>query len=171
MVFEQAIQRLIEFGVYKFILPFILISAIVYALLRKTKILGVSPLINGLVSMAIAFFIFGVPVMTGADLSVSFSSFFKNLSIIILIVVFGLLIAGAFVPNLMSSLVEWMKGGGIIWGVIILVLVVAIMSGMFNDLAAAINSAIGTTGAHVLLVIVIILIFVGIILGVSSGVK
>jgi len=170
MVFEQAIQRLIELGFYKFFLPFIIVSAIVYALLRRSQILGESPLINGIVSISIAFFIFGLPVLAGVNIVQPLTSFFGQTVVVILIIVFGLLVAGLFVPNLMGKMGEWIKGGGIVWWMIILVLVLATTSGLFYFITSPIMKAVGEAG-NVFIVIFWLLVFVGIIAAISGGKK
>src|SRR4030043_36624 len=123
MVFEEAISALVELGFYKFFLPFIIISAIIFALLRRTQILGESPLISGIVSISIAFFIFALPVLGGLDLVKPLSSFFGQISVIILIITFGLLISGLFIPDLMGKMGGWMTGGGGVWGMVCRVLI------------------------------------------------
>jgi hypothetical protein len=171
MVFPEIIQKLSQLGFYNFLLPFIIVSAIVYALLRKTKVLGESPLINGIVSVAVGFFIFAVPVLTGTGgFGQPMSNFFSQLIVIVLIIAFGLLITGLFVPNLMEKMTEWMKGGWIIWVIIIIVVVIAISSGMFSFIATPVQNALGNNW-DTFIVILIVLIAVGIIAAVSGGKK
>lgn len=132
MVFQQVVQRLIDLGFYEFFLPFILVAAISYAVLRKTKVLGESATINGIISMALAFFIFGLPVLSGVSLVKPLTSFFGSIWVVMLILVGGMLIASFFVPDLTSRLVETMKGGGMIWWMIVIALVIGIISGLFG---------------------------------------
>jgi hypothetical protein len=160
MVFEQAINALAELGFYKFILPFILIAAIFFALLRKTQVLGESPVINGVVSISIAFFIFGVPILSGADFVKPLTSFFGQVSVIILIIAFGLLISGLFVPNLMGRMGEWVTGGGWMWWMIIIVLIIALTSGLFFFIVSPISQAVGGAGKVVLVVFLLILFMI-----------
>jgi len=171
MVFPEIVQKLSELGFYDFLLPFIIVSAIVYAILRRSKILGESPLINGIVSIVIGFFIFGVPVLTGVGgFGKPMSNFFSQLIVVVLIVAFGLLITGLFVPNLMEKMMEWVKGGGIIWWMIILVVILAISSGLFSFIVSPIQSALGS-GGDTFIVILIVIMVVGIIAAASGGKK
>ena len=64
-LFEEMVQRLIDLGFYDFFLPFILSTAIFYALLKKSKIISDSPLVNATLALSIAFLIFGYPVIAG----------------------------------------------------------------------------------------------------------
>jgi hypothetical protein len=160
MIFEQAINALIELGFYKFLLPFILIAAIIFALLRRTQILGESPLIGGIVSISIAFFIFGLPVLSGANIVKPLTSFFGQISVIILILTFGLLISGLFVPNLMGKMGEWMTGGGIVWWMIVIVLIIALTSGLFFFIISPISESVGGAGKVVLVIFLLILFMI-----------
>lgn len=169
MVFEQAIERLIELGFYKFFLPFIIVAAIVYAMLRKSQVLGESPLINGIISISIAFFIFGLPVLAGVSLVKPLTSFFGQVTVVILIITFGLLIAGLFVPNLIEKLGEWIKGGGIVWWMVVLALVIAITSGLFYFITSPLMEAVGK-GKDIFMVMFFLLVFI-LIVGIVSGGK
>lgn len=160
MVFEQAVNALIELGFYKFLLPFILIAAIIFALLRRTQVLGESPLISGIVSVSIAFFIFGLPVLSGANIVKPLTSFFGQISVIILIITFGLLISGLFIPNLMGKMGEWMTGGGIVWWMIVIVLIIALTSGLFFFVISPIGEAVGGAGKVVLVIFLLILFMI-----------
>lgn len=160
MVFEEAIKTLIDLGFYKFVLPFVIVAAIMYAILRKTHMLGDSPVINGVVSLSVAFFIFGLPILTGSDLVKPLSNFFTQTMVVILIISFGLLITGLFVPNLMGKMGEWMTGGGIVWWMIILVLILAATSGLFFFITSPIAEAAGGAGKIVLIIFLLILFLI-----------
>jgi len=168
MVFEEIIQKLSQLGFYNFVLPFIIVAAVLYAILRKTKVLGESPLINGIVSIAVSFFIFGLPVLTGTGgFGLPMTNFFTQLVVFILIVAFGLLVAGLFVPNLMEKMMEWMKGSAIVWVIIIIVVIIAISSGMFSFIVSPITKALGNR-SDTFIVVLIVLLAVGIIAAASS---
>lgn len=168
MVFQQAIERLIELGFYKFFLPFIIVATIVYAILRKSQVLGDSPLINGIISISIAFFIFGLPVLVGVELVKPLTSFFGQAMVVILIITFGLLITGLFVPNLMERMGEWITRGGIVWWMIIIVLVIAITSGLFYFITSPLMKLVGK-GKNIFMVMFFLLIFILIVAIVSRG--
>lgn len=170
MVFPEVIQKLANLGFYDFVLPFIIVSAILYAILRKTKVLGESPLINGIVSVGISFFILLVPALAGVSLVAPLTGFFGQLIIVILIIAFGLLITGLFVPNLMEKMMEWMKGSTILWVIIIIVFLLAMSSGLFSFITVPIQDALGSRW-DTFIVILIVLIAVGVIAAVSGGKK
>jgi len=167
MVFPEVIQKLANLGFYDFVLPFIIVAALLYAILRKTKVLGESPLINGIVSVAVSFFILLVPALAGVSLVAPLTGFFGQTIIVILIIAFGLLVTGLFVPNLMEKMTEWIKGGWIMWAVIIVVLLVAISSGLFSFITEPIKNALGSRW-DTFIVIIIVLIAIGIIAAVSG---
>lgn len=56
-VFEHVIQLLENFGFFRVLLPWLLIFAIFYGILNKTKILGEQKNINAVVALAAAFFV------------------------------------------------------------------------------------------------------------------
>jgi ABC-type uncharacterized transport system permease subunit len=170
MVFEEIIQRLVELGFYQFFLPFIIIAAISYALLRKGQILGESPLINAIVSLSIAFFIFGLPILAGISLVKPLSSFFGQIIVIVLIIAFGLLITGLFVPDLMGKMGEWITSGSIMAWMIVVVLIIAISSGLFALIFSPLLESAGT-GKDIFIVIFFLLLFVGIMAAVAGGGK
>lgn len=115
-IFQIAVERLVDVGVYNFLLPFILFTTVLYAVLRKTQILGESTVIHGIVSVAAGLFVFGAPVIVGADLSGGLTAFLTQGAIGVLVIIIGFLIASFFVPNLNEKLPEiFQKGGPTIW--------------------------------------------------------
>jgi len=58
-IFATLVQNLNAMGFYGFILPWLLVFAVVYALLQKSKVLGGDKRIDGVIALAIAFFITG----------------------------------------------------------------------------------------------------------------
>lgn len=121
-IFQIAVERLSELGFYNFLLPFILFSAVLYAVLRKTQILGDSPLIHGIISVGVGLFVFGVPVLAGVNLAGALTSFLTQAAIVILVFVVAFLIASFFYPNI-TELVERAfpkpgPGGWVIWTVV-----------------------------------------------------
>lgn len=121
-IFQIAVERLIEVGFYNFLLPFILFATVLYAVLRKTQILGESPLIHGIVSVIVGLFVFGAPVIVGADISGGLTAFLTQGAIGILVVLVGFLIASFFYPNITEKIGEIFKAPGpgawIVWAVV-----------------------------------------------------
>ncbi|OYT56139.1 MAG: hypothetical protein B6U68_03775 [Candidatus Aenigmarchaeota archaeon ex4484_14] len=59
-IFATLIQNLNNMGFYGFVLPWLLVFAIVYAILQKTKVFGdQAKNINGLIALIFAFFVTG----------------------------------------------------------------------------------------------------------------
>ena len=157
MIFEDLVQRLIDLGFYKFVLPFIIISAIIYALLRKNQVLGDSPVVNGIVAISFSFFVFALPILAGMSLEKPLSSFFGQVAIVIMIIAFTMIITGMFVPNLTGVLTG---GSGMIWWMLIIVLVLALGSGLFFVVINPIAQSAGGGGSLVLIVFLLILFMI-----------
>ena len=121
-IFQIAVERLVDIGFYNFLLPFILFTTVLYAVLKKTQMLGDSPVIHGIISVTAGLFVFGVPVILGADLSGGLTTFLTQGVIGILVVIVGFLIASFFVPNLTEKLPEMFQKGGpatwIVWATV-----------------------------------------------------
>lgn len=56
-IFTTLVANLNQMGFYGFVLPFLLVFAIVYALLERSKVLGEKPGPIGIVSLVIGFFV------------------------------------------------------------------------------------------------------------------
>jgi|GEM_PF-1979066 len=134
--FEEIIQRLIDLGFYDFFLPFILSSAIFYALLKKSKIISESSLVNATLALSIAFLIFGYPVIAGISLASPFSNFFVQITIWILIFAFGFLLASLFYPDITKFLTSYFveRRSRFIWVAIVLGIIAFITSGLVSVL-------------------------------------
>jgi len=130
--FTTFISRLVEFGFFKFLLPFILFMALIYALLKKSKALGESDLLNATIAIVTSFFILYFPVMSGVDLGPPLSRFFMQMSIFILIFVIGLVGSSVIYPDLTELLKEKMKSRSFALIFIAMGFVVFVTSGMLN---------------------------------------
>lgn len=121
-IFQIAVERLVDVGFYNFLLPFILFTTVLYAVLKKTQILGDSPIIHGIISVSAGLLIFGVPVILGSSLVQPLTAFLTQAVIAILVFVVGFLIASFFYPNIMEKLPEIFKppgpGGWLVWTVV-----------------------------------------------------
>jgi len=104
--FEIVIEKMIELGFYSYVFPFLISSAIFYALFRKSKILGDSVVINAVIALSIAFMVLGFPVLVGFTLESQLSLFFTQATVFILIFVIGIIIASVFYPDLPKLLTE-----------------------------------------------------------------
>jgi len=98
--FEVVINKLVAIGFYEFFVPFLIMSVILYALLRKTKVLGDSNVLNGIVALSIGMLILGFPVLAGISFASELSTFFVQSTIWIMILVLAVIIAGVFYPDI-----------------------------------------------------------------------
>ncbi len=101
---ETVTRTFLQHGIFDIII-FAMVAAIVYAVLRKTKILGDSPVVAGIISLGVAFLIFGYPIITGTgSILVGITSFFTQVAVIGLVLLVGFLLASFFYPDLQEFL-------------------------------------------------------------------
>jgi hypothetical protein len=100
---ETAIQQMLKVGFFD-ILAFILFLAIFYAMFRKSRILGESVFVNGIAAVAISFFVFLYPFLTGFSLIQNLVMFFAHASLWILLFLIAFLLASFFYPDLPKML-------------------------------------------------------------------
>lgn len=144
--FEIAVQKLIDVGFYNFLLPFILFVTLFYAVLRKTKLLGDSEIVHGVLSVVFGLFIFGMPVILGNSLTVPLATFLTQGAVAMLVFIIGLLIASFFYPNLMESLPQIFKTPGPATWIVWVVFGFAILFGMFSVAGDFIDNVVGAAG-------------------------
>lgn len=162
-IFQLAVERLVDLGFYNFLLPFILFSTVLYAVLRKTQILGESPLLQGTIAVVAGLFVFGMPVVVGIDIVQPLTAFLTQAAIVVLVFVIGFLIAGFFYPNI-TELVERVfkppgPGGWLIWTVV----GIAAAAGLFAFVGKPINAmmkAIKIPSELMIMSVVMIVIFI-----------
>jgi len=130
-IFAPLIQNLLSFGFYNLFI-WMLTLAIMYAILKKSKILGESPFINGVVALAIAFFIFAFPVLTGVSLILPTVTFFTQTTVILLFFIVGFIMASLFYPDLPKFLIEQFVRRTTLWALVALGLALFITSGLVS---------------------------------------
>lgn len=135
---ETVITRLVSIGFYDFLL-FLLALPILFAMLKKTKILGESPLINGIVAFVGAFLIFSFPIITGVSLTFSMTNMFMQLMMFVLVVFFGVIIASFFYPDLMGTFAKKFTSRSTFFVAVIAALVIAILSGFLPAVITAVQ--------------------------------
>ena len=130
--FEIVARNLIEIGFYEYILPTLMTAAIIYGLLKKSKLVGESIVVNGTLAISIALLIFGFPALAGISLATPLSTFFTYTIIFILVFVVGILLASLFYPNLQDFLTKYFveRVSRTFWGLIVLGLALLIMSNL-----------------------------------------
>src|SRR5437879_2163102 len=119
-IFTTAITTLQELGFFNFFFPFILLTALFYALFKKSKAVGESPLINGTISIVISFMVLDFQIITGFNLQSPFATFFTGATIFILVFLVGFLLASFFYPNLNEFLQSVFVRRGTLFGMIII---------------------------------------------------
>jgi len=110
MVFQQTIEILRQFGFFSFFFPFLLMFAIFYALLAKSKIFGdpkekTVKRINTVVSFIASFFVLALTPLV--DLAAFLSAFFGTLFMILVAILCFLIIAFMVIPA-----EDWEKNKG-----------------------------------------------------------
>ncbi len=148
-IFQIAIERLLEFGFYDFLLPFILFTTILYAMLRKTQILGESAVIHGIVSVGVGLFIFALPVIIGIGIVPTLTRFFAQMSIFMIVILFGLLVASFFYPNLMERLPQMVTTGGPLQLLVYIVIIIAVFMGLFSIGWESVVQLVRTAGINI----------------------
>jgi uncharacterized membrane protein YjfL (UPF0719 family) len=165
-IFATVVSQLVDVGFYNLVI-FALALAIFYAILKRVKIFGESPAIIGTIAFAIAFMVFGYPVIIGYSLVTPFVSLFTQTTVFIMVFVIAFMIASFFYPDMPKFLTESFKSRGMLMNALAIGIGVAIMSGAVSVLWNQPKGNIGLPGAPSELVImasaVILLIIILII--------
>jgi uncharacterized membrane protein YjfL (UPF0719 family) len=180
-LFQPIIQKLIDLGFYNFFFPFLIASALFFGLLKKSKILGDSPVINGAVSLALGFMIMGFPVIWGQPsfFAIPLSSYFTQITVIFLMFLFAFIGASFFYPDMTKWIVELFKHRTMLTVMIALAFGLLFTSGLINVLFIGFPSAGGGAGSKntgtppfdVIIIIAGIIIFVIMIIIAASIVR
>lgn len=111
--FEIIVQKMIELGFYGYFFPWLITFAIAFALFQKSKILGENVKVNGVVALALAFLVFGFPVITGTSLAEPISIFFTQTVVVAMVFVMVIVIASIFHPKIFDYLTEKFSAGAL----------------------------------------------------------
>lgn len=131
--FQLIAEMMSKLGLFQYLFPFILITALVYAVLKKSKILSDSAVLNGLISLAVGFMVvFGIPVAVGRVFQTALPMFFMQVSVFLLVFVIGFLIASLFYPNMMDWLPKVFTSRSMLMVAITLAIVFFITSGLLG---------------------------------------
>ena len=135
MTLAEVVSWLTEYGIFTYYLPFLIVFAIFYAILVKTKIFGENKKVSGLISLIAALY-----VMTmGGALSYFFISLFTGASVVITGLLVFLLIAGLIVgPKAWEKFSEGKGLGGLIAVGIIIAILLFYLAGGLEVLGVAI---------------------------------
>lgn len=128
-IFAPIIQKLMDYGFGNFLI-FIVTLAIFYALIRKSKVFGESVAINGLVAFAASFMIFSFPVLMGFNLVTPLSTFWTQGFVFLLFIIFGVIAASIFYPDLPAMLMKEFTRRTTFWTMIALGVTLFVTSGL-----------------------------------------
>jgi hypothetical protein len=138
--FEIAAQLMEKFGFYQYFFPFAIIAAVVFGLLKKSKILGESTFLNGLIALCVSFIaVFGIPISTGLNLAPYWSTFFMQISVFMIIFFVGLLMATLFYPNISEWLPKVFTSRSMLMIMVVIAIVIFISSGLVGALTLGIT--------------------------------
>ena len=113
----DSIDYLVSIGVYDVLLPFLLVFAIIFAILEKTKILGSEKTnINAVVAVVV-----GLLLVVQKGIVELINLFLPRISLIIVVVLMGLLIVSMIAGKEFTGL----KGGAL--GIAIIVVIIAVV--------------------------------------------
>jgi len=167
-VVYMLIPKLMSLGLFD-ILIFVFVLALMYAILRKSKILGENQIINGIISFSIAFMVLAFPVLTGIGLTMPISKFFTQASIFFLIFLIGFLLASMFYPNLMEWLPKVFTSRHALYVMIVIGIVLFITSGLVGVLIQSASN--GLTGGPVDLIVMIVGLLILIVVVIVASVR
>jgi len=171
-VFETVITYMVDSGLYN-LLIFAFALGVLFTILKRIKIFGESTLVNGAISFAMAFMVFGYPVIIGYSLVTPFVSMFAQATAIMLIVGVALLITNFFYPDLPKFLASRFTSRGALTAALAVTIIIALTSGAASVLINSPKSSAGAPSAPTDLIImvgiVILLIIVLLIASTSSG--
>jgi Na+-driven multidrug efflux pump len=139
-IFVEVVQRLWDLGVLKYLLPYMLSSAIFYGLLRKSQVFGKpdeNAAVNSVVAMVAAFMMFSYPIVAGIDIGEHLVYFFTQGTVVILVFMMALMIAGMFLPPdlpdyLSKNLLKGNKSAAVILLGILFAFIVVLSSGLWT---------------------------------------
>ncbi len=119
--FGDTIQVLKDVGVFEYVLPFLLIFSIIFAILEKTKILGSDKTnINIVVSSVIALL-----VLVQQGIVATINLFLPRVSLVIVVILMGLLIIAMISGKEFTGL----KGG--VFSIAVILIIIAVLLSVF----------------------------------------
>jgi len=173
-IFEPVATKMIELGLLD-IFIFIIVVAVFYAFLKKSKILGGTPVIDGVVAISIGFLVFLYRWITGFVLVTPFSMLFTQATAILMLFIFGILAASMFYPDMTKWLVEaFAKSRSMMTIMIVIGLALVISSGLiavFWTYPPADPGAVSPPTDIILIAVAVILFVVIIIIASAAGGK
>src|SRR3990167_5709040 len=139
-----------QLGVYDYFLPFLLIFAIIFAILEKTKILGggtegPKTNINAVISMVI-----GLLLVVQQNIVSIINSFLPRASLIIIIILISMLVI-----SLVGGSSAGYSGG--VFGVIVILILIGFVWSVSPDLGFNLNISENTRNIIIIVVIIVLI--------------
>jgi hypothetical protein len=135
-LFGNMFSTLNGFGFFD-IAIFMLVVAVFYGLLRKSKVLGDSPVVIGVISLSIGFMLIAFRFVTGMSLVTPIAMMFAQWTSILLVFVFGFVAASLFYPDMLSWLPKVFHSRSILMIMLVLGLTIMITSGLVQSFFVA----------------------------------
>lgn len=145
-IFAPVINQFVSLGLLNALMLFFF-SAILYAILQKSKILGESAFLNMFISFIAAFFVFVFPFVTGVNLIPNFSIFFTQSVVVLLFLIMSFIFAALFYPDLPKFLAEHITHRSILSTMIAMGIALFILSGLITSFFASFSAPKLQTGA------------------------
>ncbi len=158
----NALEFFERFGFYDVVLPFLLIFTIVFAILEKTKVLGLTEKgrpkanINSMVAFVIAMFFVAIkPVVEALKLSTPYVAF------LLIVLITYMMLVGSYASGAKEFTFENMGFWRVLMGIIIFVAVLAIFLNAFGWLDRVVDYVVENWQGT----FIVSVVFVGFIIG------
>jgi len=171
-IFRPIAEKLIELGILGFLLPWMITAAIFWGLLNKSKLFE-STIINAIIALSASFFLWGFLVGgTAVDLGKPLAVFMAQGTILIIILIFGLIAASSFYPDLNKTLGETFKTRSAMYVLIAVFFILFFTSGLYSVFMPE-NPFTGPTADVYTLIAILVVLMIGlfILVGVQSSKK
>lgn len=167
--FRAVIETLIDIGFYEIFLPFILVFAVVFAILQKSKIFegGSSDQKQAKNVNSIVALVFGLFVVTSIQVVQFFQELIVTISLIIVFILCVLILLGFLFGD---SYQDLFKDSKVKYSLASLIFIVALII-LFNVLGwwSIIDSWWGADGSETIVAIVVFLAIAGILFAITRG--
>jgi len=145
--FEIVAQKLGEMGFYNFLLPWLVTSALLWGLLKRSNFFGENSIvINSVLSISVSFFIWGFIIFTGSDVGTSLSTFFTQMIFVGLAFLLIVLLGSLLVPDFTEQLKKVLPTTSVLWIVVVIGVIMLLGAGMIN-IGSVIYNLIKTAGS------------------------
>lgn len=131
-IFQVIAEKFGELGFYNFFLPWLITLAVIWGLLKKSKLFD-SPSVSAVISLSVSTLVWGFLVgVSGTDISGPMSTFITQIALIIIGLMFVVIGGSLFYPDIFEAISEWVKNQAMLTLFLIIVVVLALISGMFK---------------------------------------